>query len=212
MEGVEEVIHAAALKRIEVGRYNPGEMQKTNVFGTQNVIDAAKRCGVKKALFVSSDKAFEPVSPYGQTKALAESLFLSGNTVYPRGPRFSVVRYGNVWNSTGSVLPTWRGYISQGARQLPVTDPECTRFFMRVDEAVKLVLETLDEMKGGEVNVPTLPAYRVGDLVEALWCEKRVVGLPDHEKMHEQMSSGTPRSDKARRMTLEELRTEIANA
>src|SRR6185436_19806825 len=94
MEGVDSIVHAAALKRIEVGRYNPGEMSKTNVWGTQNVIDAAKRAGVKKVLFISSDKAFEPVSPYGQTKALAESLFLTANTIFPGGPKFSVVRYG----------------------------------------------------------------------------------------------------------------------
>src|SRR5262245_28460613 len=111
MDGVDSVIHAAALKRIEVGAYNPEEMYKTNVVGSRNVIHAARRAGVKKAVLVSSDKAFEPVSPYGQTKALAESLFLGANAVMPNGPRFAVCRYGNVAGSTGSVIPTWKGYV-----------------------------------------------------------------------------------------------------
>ncbi len=208
MEGVDWVVHAAALKRIEVGAYNPCEMVKTNVWGTQNVIEACKRSGVQKALLISSDKAFEPVSPYGQTKALGESLFLSANTVYPGGPKFSAVRYGNVWKSTGSVLPTWLEMISRGEKILPVTDPECTRFFMRIGEAVKLVLGTLKDMVGGEVNVPELPAYRVGDLVKALGCDSRILGLPEHEKKHESMTFGNT-SDRARRMSVEELRTEI---
>ncbi len=149
MERVDAVIHAAALKRIEVGAYQPGEMVKTNVIGSQNVIEAARRQKVGKVLLISSDKAFEPVSPYGQTKALAESLFLTANDIYPHGPRYSVVRYGNVWNSTGSIVPTWKGLIAAGAIAVPVTAPGCTRFFMRLDEAVALVLGTLAAMRGG---------------------------------------------------------------
>lgn len=210
MERVDWVIHAAALKRIEVGAYQPGEMVKTNVIGSQNVIDAARRQDVAKVLLISSDKAFEPVSPYGQTKALAESLFLTANDIYPHGPRYAVVRYGNVWNSTGSIVPTWKGLIEAGAIALPVTNPDCTRFFMRLGEAVALVLGTLDRMKGGEVEVPTLPAYRVADLAAAMDMPMQVGSLQRWEKKHESMADGV-RSDLARQMGVDELRKELAN-
>ena len=210
MEDIEVVIHAAALKRIEVGVYHPREMVKTNVLGSQNVIDAAKRQGVAKVLLVSSDKAFEPVSPYGQSKALAESLFLTANKVYPHGPKFSVVRYGNVWNSTGSVVPTWRALIAAGDPVVPVTDPECTRFFMRLDEAVDLVLDTIADMQGGELNVPDLPAYRLAELALAMDSCMHVVGLREWEKKHESMREGLS-SDRARRMSVDELREALAD-
>ena len=210
MEGIETVIHAAALKRIEVGAYHPREMVKTNVLGSQNVIDAAKRQGVRKVLLVSSDKAFEPVSPYGQSKALAESLFLTANNVYPGGPKYSVVRYGNVWNSTGSIVPTWKGLIAAGAEVVPVTALDCTRFFMRLGEAVDLVLGTLRDMRGGEVNVPDLPAYRIADLVDAFGVGADVRGLRTWEKRHESMDE-TRRSDMAPRMTADELKEELAH-
>ena len=209
MESVESVIHAAALKRIEVGHYNPEEMVKTNVDGANNVIAAARRADVSKVVLVSSDKAFEPVSPYGQTKALAESLFLSAND--PQyGPRFAVCRYGNVSGSTGSVIPIWREAIE---KQLPVmvTDPECTRFWMTRDEAVDLVLRTLREMRGGETNIPTLPAYQLGCLAAALGAKEiAVMGLAAWEKKHESMGPGNS-SDKARRMSVQELREALAH-
>ncbi len=205
MERVEAVVHAAALKRIEVGATQPAEMFKTNIDGSENVIKAAQKAGVLRALLVSSDKAFEPISPYGQSKAAAETLFLTTNDRSPYGPRFSVVRYGNVWNSTGSVVPTWRELIAAGEKEVPVTDPTCTRFFMRLSEAVDLVLNTLKNMRGGEVEVPTLPAYAVGDLAAAMNVGMRVSGLPPHEKRHEAMAPGNS-SDVARRMTVEELR------
>lgn len=205
MERVGAVIHAAALKRIEVGAYCPEEMIETNVRGSQNVIWAARRAGVERALLVSSDKAFEPISPYGLSKAMAEYLFSTANDLSPYGTRFSVVRYGNVWQSTGSIVPTWRELLSAGAAAVPVTDPECSRFFMRLDEAVDLVLGTMKTMRGGELEVPDLPAYRVGDLAEAMGAEMDVIGLPDHEKRHEAMRPGLS-SDLARRMSVEELR------
>ncbi len=211
VDGVGAVIHAAALKRIEVGASNPGEMVKTNVTGSQNVIEACRRHGVARVLLVSSDKAFEPISPYGQTKALAESLFLSANEAYPSGPRFAVVRYGNVFGSTGSVFPLWREMIAYGAQSVPVTSPDATRFFMRLEEAVALVTDTLRMMVGGEVNVPTLPAYRVADLVEALDVGMRIVGMNKWEKLHESMCEGNCSKD-ARRMTVNELRAEIQAA
>jgi len=205
MEGIEVVIHAAALKRIEVGAYNPLEVKKTNIDGAANVIEAATDAGVQKVVALSSDKAFEPVSPYGTSKAFAESLFLAANNTRGwNGPRFAVVRYGNVWCSTGSVVPTWRAILHNNDA-VPVTDPECTRFFMTMDQAVQLVLNTIFEMKGGEINIPTLPAYRLGDLAEAMGAKMDVRGLPTWEKRHESMGPGNS-SDQARRMTVTELR------
>src|SRR5882724_2846247 len=206
MEGIEVVIHAAALKRIEVGAYNPLEVKRTNIDGAANVIEAATDAGVKRVVALSSDKAFEPVSPYGTSKAFAESLFLAANNTRGfHGPHFAVVRYGNVWASTGSVVPTWRK-ILETSDTVPVTDPECTRFFMRMREAVDLVWDTARTMEGGELRIPTLPAYRLGDLAEAMGAEMNVLGLPAYEKLHESMGPGNS-SDKARRMTVAELKT-----
>jgi len=202
-------VHAAALKRIEVGNYNPIEMKKTNVDGAVNVIEAAQDAGVKKVVFLSSDKAFEPVSPYGLSKAMAESLFLEANNITGwSGPRFAVCRYGNVWGSTGSVVPIWKASIVNG-QPIEVRDPDATRFFMRMSEAVDLVVDTLETMKGGEINVPTLPAYRLGDLAEAMGAEKaKLTTLPPWEKQHESMARGNS-SDLARRMTIAELEREL---
>lgn len=206
LSGIEVVIHAAALKRIETGQYNPTEVVKTNVDGSINVIEAAQDAGVKKVVFVSSDKAYQPVSPYGFSKALAESIFLAANnTTGWRGPKFAVTRYGNVFKSTGSVVPVWADMIKNGSGEVPVTDPRCTRFFMRMREAVALVENTIETMHGGELAIPTLPAYRLGDLAEAMGAKMRITGLPAWEKMHESMSDGNS-SDLARRMTISELR------
>lgn len=206
MQGCEVVVHAAALKRIEVGAYNPVEMVRTNVDGAVNVIEAAQDAGVKKVVALSTDKACEPISPYGCSKALAESLFIAANnTVAADGPRFSITRYGNVFLSAGSVVPTWRRMIEAGAKAVPISDPTVTRFFMTLDEAVDLVLDTIANMKGGELVVPDLPAYRLGDLAEAMGVQTIITGLPAWEKRHESMLAGEP-SDKARRMSIDELR------
>ena len=223
MQGTDLVVHAAALKRIEVGHYNPIEMIRTNVDGAVNVIEAAQDAGMgidplhagrildapRKIIALSSDKAYQPVSAYGYSKAIAESLFLSANdTVGAHGPRFACVRYGNVWRSAGSVVPTWESM--QGP--VPVTDPECTRFFMRLEEAVNLVWDTAQTMRGGELVIPEwLPAYRLGDLAEAMGRDIKVLGLPAHEKRHEGMRDGLT-SDRARRMSIEELRLELYGA
>ncbi len=205
-EGVETVIHAAALKRIEVGAYNPIEMKKTNIDGAANVIEAAQDAGVKRVVALSSDKAYQPVSPYGLSKAYAEFLFLAANnTTGWEGPKFSVCRYGNVWNSTGSVLPIWRQQLKEGDT-VTVTDPDCTRFFMWMHEAVTLVRQTMQVENVREIVIPTLPAYRLGDLAEAMGAKMKVTGLPSFEKKHESMAEGNS-SDKARRMMVSELRT-----
>jgi UDP-N-acetylglucosamine 4,6-dehydratase len=209
MHGVDLVVHAAALKRIEVGHYNPEEVIKTNVDGTRNVVAAARTAGVEKVVGISSDKAAEPASIYGITKAAMECILLSANhTRGGNGPIFSVVRYGNVWNSTGSIVPVWRSLIARGDEALPVTDPDCTRFFMLREEAVDLVMQTAMTMKGGELAIPQLPAYRVGDLAEAFGLPVKVVGLGEFEKKHEQMAPGNT-SDKARRMSVEELQEHL---
>lgn len=209
MNRVDVVVHAAALKRIEVGHYNPEEMIKTNVLGAMNIIDAAVYCKVKKVIGLSTDKAFQPVSPYGHSKALAEQLLLSSNDTHgPDGPKFSVTRYGNVSGSTGSVIPIWRE-ILKTSDTVPVTDPECTRFWMYMDEAVNLVLETIKHMPSFPV-IPKLPAYRLGDLAMAMGAKMNITGLNDFEKRHESMSEYQCSAD-ARRMDVEELREALKN-
>ena len=208
MEGVDVVVHAAALKRIEVGYYNPNEMVKTNILGAMNVIEAAQDAGVKKVVALSTDKAYQPISPYGQSKALAEAMFLAANgTVGRGGPKFTVTRYGNVWNSAGSVSRIWQALRISGCNTVPVTDPDCTRFFMLMREAVAFVLEAMADMKP-EIRIPDLPAYRLGDLAEAMGVEQNVIGLPVWEKKHESMCEGRS-SEHARRMSIEEIRSHL---
>lgn len=206
MQRCPTVIHAAALKRIEVGHYNPDELVKTNVLGTMNVIEAARRAHVERVVLVSSDKAFIPVSPYGLSKAMAESLCVAANRMN-LGPRFAVCRYGNVSGSTGSVIPRWRSLISSG-REVSVTDPDCTRFWMRLEQAVELVLSAAVGDK--EMLIPTLPAYRLGDLADAMGARTmKITGLDPWEKKHESMDHGKC-SAHAHRMTVDELRAELA--
>lgn len=208
MSEIDTVVHAAALKRIEVGAYNPIEMCKTNIEGAVNVIEAARDAGVNFVVALSTDKAYQPVSPYGFSKALAESLFLSANA--GSRPRFAVTRYGNVAGSAGSVIPRWRDVIAHGFNKVRVTDPDCTRFWMTMDQAVQLVVDTIFTMLGGELVIPTLPAYRLADLAEAMGLSWEVTGLPDYEKKHESMREGLC-SETARRMGVEELREELKN-
>lgn len=209
MAGVDVVIHAAALKRIEVGFYNPSEMVKTNIDGAMNVIEAATDAHVKKVVALSTDKAFEPVSAYGQSKAMMESLFLAANNARGAdGPIFAVTRYGNVSGSTGSVIPKWRALIDQGKKEVPVTDPNCTRYWMTLNEAVNLVLCTVTTMQGGELVIPDLPAYRLGDLACALDVGMQVNGILAFEKQHEAMSP-TMNSATAKRLTVSELKTAL---
>jgi len=201
--GIKTIVHAAALKRIETGFYNPEEMAKTNVFGAMNVINEAIGREVDRVVYLSSDKAWQPISAYGQSKALAESLFLAANhTSGPVGPRFVVTRYGNVAGSRGSVIPKWREQI---AKDLPVkiTDPKCTRFWMTIDEAVELVMEAIDT--NAPLLIPDLPAYRLGDLAVAMGAKTVTVGLGEFEKLHEGMDDKNT-SDVARKMTIRELK------
>jgi UDP-N-acetylglucosamine 4,6-dehydratase len=205
MIGCNVVIHAAALKRIEVGQFNPDEMIKTNVLGSMNVIEAAAERGVGIVVGLSSDKAWQPVSPYGQTKALMESLFLSARNIYGMsGPNFLVTRYGNVSGSTGSVIPIWREQIKNGAKKVTVTDPGCTRFWMTKDQACDLVWQAVLKPTATGPIIPELPGFALGDLAEAMGVGMNIKGLPAWEKMHEGMCEGNT-SDKTRRMSVSEL-------
>ena len=206
MEGCDVVVHAAALKRIEVGFYDPIEMVHTNVDGAINVVQAARAAGVKKVVALSTDKAYQPVSPYGQSKALAESIFLAANNL--SGTRFACVRYGNVWKSAGSVVPLWQDIIAQKGTIVPVTDPDCTRFFMRMSEACDLVMRTIEIMKGGELAIPDLPAFDLRSLAKVMGVQMDIRGLPKWEKLHESMDENRC-SETARRMTDGELEAEL---
>lgn len=216
MAGVDTVIHAAALKRIEVGHYNPVEMVKTNIDGSVNVIEAAQDSSVRSVVYLSTDKAFQPVSAYGHSKAMGESLFIAANnTIRAGGPKFAVVRYGNVFNSTGSVVPRWRSLMAAGAESVPVTDPGCTRFFMSANQAVDFVLNAVSclNREGTQLAhplIPILPAYSIGDLAEAMGAGMVITGLPDWEKKHESMAPGLC-SENAERMSIEDLKAELSN-
>lgn len=209
MRGCTYVVHAAALKRIEVGNYAPDEIIKTNILGTMNAIDAAAYNGVSRFVFISSDKAWQPISPYGQSKALGESLVLNANNMFGTfGPKFTAIRYGNVWGSTGSIVPKWKKLIADGAIEVPVSDPECTRFYLSINEAVREVALMLFGVCTHDLLIlDHLPAYRLGDLAEAMGAKHlKITGLPKWEKIHEGMGDGIT-SDVARRMTVEELKT-----
>lgn len=206
--GIDVVVHAAALKRIEVGAYNPLEMVKTNVIGAMNVVEAAMDAGVEKVVALSTDKAYQPISPYGQSKALAEAIFLSSNNARGvDGPHFAVTRYGNVAGSNGSVIPLWRELIDRG-EHVTVTDHECTRFWMDMSEAVDLVFSAINAMPQDPL-IPLLPAYRLDDLLTAMGVVDFIeIGLPTHEKLHECMALGNC-SNTARRLTVDELRERL---
>lgn len=210
MNGIDWVVHAAALKRIEVCEYDPDEVVKTNVNGALNVIAAATAAGVSKVVALSTDKACDPLNAYGASKLLAEKVFLAANNARGRdGPRFAVTRYGNIAGSAGSVIPKWRALLAAGAKAVPVTDPWATRFWMTIDEAVRLVADTLENMKGGELAIPDwLPAYRIADLAAAMGAKMDITGLPAFEKRHEAMRPGLT-SDKAPRLSVVDLRQRL---
>lgn len=186
MEGVEIVVHAAALKQVPALEYNPFEAVKTNILGTENIIDAAIDTSVKKAILISSDKAVSPVNLYGATKLVAEKLFIQGNSyVGNKSITFSVVRYGNVAYSRGSVIP----YFQEQAKKnlLTVTDERMTRFWITLSEGVKFVIDTFDKMHGGEIFVPKLPSFKIIDLARTIAPKARIkiTGIRPGEKIHE---------------------------
>jgi len=186
MEGVDIVVHAAALKQVPACEYNPLEAVKTNIHGAQSVIDAAIDVGVKKVVALSTDKAVNPVNLYGATKLCAEKIFIQGNAYSgPRGTRFSCVRYGNVIGSRGSVIPLFKEQRKSG--KISITDTRMTRFWLTLDQAVELVTSALLHMQGGEVFIPRIPSMKIADLAKAIApdCEIEVVGIRPGEKLHE---------------------------
>ena len=189
-QGVDYVIHAAAMKQVPAAEYNPFEAVKTNIIGAQNVINAAIDQGVKKVMALSTDKAANPVNLYGATKLCSDKLFVAGNTYGSRRDTiFSVVRYGNVVGSRGSVIPYFLKFKSNG--YLPITDPNMTRFWITLEQAVEFVLQGLERMCGGELFVPKIPSMNIMDLAKAIApeCETRIVGVRPGEKIHELMIS-----------------------
>lgn len=192
MEDIEVVIHAAALKQVPAAEYNPFECIKTNIIGAQNVIDACLSANVRRVVALSTDKAAAPINLYGATKLCSDKLFVAANHIRgKRDARFSVVRYGNVMGSRGSVMPFFLNKRGEGV--LPITDDRMTRFNITLDQGVNLVLRALDQMWGGEIFVPKIPSFRVTDLAEAIDanCTKEIVGIRPGEKLHEEMITET---------------------
>ncbi len=191
MHKVDYVVHAAALKQVDSGEYNPWEFVQTNVVGSQNVIEASIDCGVKRVVALSTDKASSPINLYGATKLTADKLFISGNhyaAAYET--RFSVVRYGNVMGSRGSIIPKFKALHAAG-QSLPITDLRCTRFLITLPQAVEFVVDSFELMVGGELYVPRIPSMKVTDLAEAIapGAKMHDVGLRPGEKLHEEMIS-----------------------
>jgi UDP-N-acetylglucosamine 4,6-dehydratase (inverting) len=191
MHDVYYVVHAAALKQVDTGEYNPFEFIKTNVLGSQNVVEASIDAGVKKVVALSTDKASSPINLYGATKLTADKIFILGNNYAASYPtRFSVVRYGNVTGSRGSIIPKWRAMHQRGEK-LPITDLRCTRFLITLPQAVQMVVDTFDLMQGGELLVPNIPSMKITDLAHAVVPDAKLVdvGLRPGEKLHEEMIS-----------------------
>ena len=188
LEGVDIVVHAAALKQVPAAEYNPFEVIQTNVIGAENLVDACLDSNVKSVVALSTDKAAAPANLYGATKLCSDKLFIAANNIVgARDLRFSVVRYGNVMGSRGSVVPFFLKMRQTGT--LPITDPRMTRFSITMEEAIDMVFWAIEHSLGGEVFVPKIPSYRITDLAEAIGpeCKKEIVGIRPGEKIHEEM-------------------------
>lgn len=195
MNGVDYVVHAAALKHVPIAEYNPMEAIKTNINGAQNVIDACLSSGVSKVIALSTDKAASPINLYGATKLASDKLFVAANNITGGKPiSFAVVRYGNVLGSRGSVVPFFQKLINEGASELPITDDRMTRFWITLQEGVDFVLKNFERMSGGETYIPKIPSMKVIDVARAIAPDlaHKIVGIRPGEKMHEVMC---PRDD-----------------
>lgn len=190
-EGVDYVIHAAALKQVPALEYNPSEAMKTNVLGADNIIDAAVHSGIKKVLAISTDKAVSPVNLYGATKLVAEKMFAAANDYTGRKVKYSIVRYGNVVGSRGSVIPSFMNIKNQGKNVYPITDERMTRFWITLENGVDFVLKCLEETGGGEVFIPKIPSMKMVDLVKAFDPDGKIkiIGIRPGEKIHETLIS-----------------------
>lgn len=190
MEGVDYVIHAAAIKQVPAAEYNPMECIKTNIHGAENIIKAAIHAGVKKVIALSTDKAANPINLYGATKLASDKLFVAANNmVGSRSTRFSVVRYGNVVGSRGSVVPFFKGLLADGATSLPITHASMTRFMITLREGVEFVLKNFERMHGGEIFVPKIPSMNMTELASAMApsIPQKIIGIRPGEKLHEIM-------------------------
>ncbi len=188
LSGIDTVIHAAALKQVPAAEYNPIECIKTNIMGAENIINAAINCGVERVVALSTDKAVNPMNLYGATKLCSDKLFVAANNLSGGdGPRFSVVRYGNVIGSRGSVIPFFQKLRPTG--KLPITDPRMTRFWLRVEDGAEFVIRCLEIMKGGETFIPKIPSMKITDVATAIGpeCEQEIIGIRPGEKLHEIM-------------------------
>nr|WP_287423362.1 UDP-N-acetylglucosamine 4,6-dehydratase (inverting) [Candidatus Brachybacter algidus] len=188
MKGIDYVIHAAAMKHVHIAEYNPDECIATNVVGAQNVVHACLETTVQRVVALSTDKACAPINLYGATKLTSDKLFVAANNIRGNNPiRFSVVRYGNVMGSNGSVIPFFIKKKKEG--KLPITDPNMTRFNISLTEGVEMVIHALEHAWGGEIFVPKIPSYRITDVATAVGpnCEQVIVGIRPGEKVHEEM-------------------------
>lgn len=190
-EGVDYVVHAAALKQVPALEYNPTEAVKTNVDGADNIVDAAIDTGVKKVVALSTDKAVNPINLYGATKLVAEKIFIAANAYAGGRVKFSVVRYGNVVGSRGSVIPLFLSLKSKGIKEFPITDERMTRFWMTLEQSVELVIKALGESVGGEVFVPKIPSMKIVDLARAIspGCKFKIISIRPGEKVNETLIS-----------------------
>ncbi|HOV62748.1 MAG TPA: UDP-N-acetylglucosamine 4,6-dehydratase (inverting) [Spirochaetia bacterium] len=189
-EGVDYVVHAAALKQVPACEYNPFEAVKTNIHGAENIVDNAIDCGVKKVIALSTDKAVNPINLYGATKLASDKIFISGNAyVGSHDTTFAIVRYGNVAGSRGSVIPYFQSLLDKGEDCLPITDHRMTRFWITLDQAVDLVFRAMEESKGGETYITKIPSFKITDLAKAMAPKgsMREVGIREGEKLHEVM-------------------------
>lgn len=190
-EGVDYVVHAAALKQVPALEYNPTEAVKTNVEGAENIVDAAIDAKIKKVVALSTDKAVNPINLYGATKLVAEKIFVAANAYGGGAAKFSVVRYGNVVGSRGSVIPLFLKFRNQNMKEFPITNERMSRFWMMLEQSVELVIRALEESVGGEIFVPKVPSMKVVDLARAIEpeCKFKIIGIRPGEKIHETLIS-----------------------
>jgi UDP-N-acetylglucosamine 4,6-dehydratase (inverting) len=189
LEGIDTVVHAAALKQVPAAEYNPMEFIHTNVLGAENLVESCVDAGVKRVVALSTDKAAAPINLYGATKLCSDKLFVAANNYIGRSTVFSVVRYGNVMGSRGSVIPFFLEKAKAKAKELPITNLDMTRFNITIQEGVNMVFWALQEALGGEIFVPKIPSYRITDLAKAIGpsCRQKVIGIRPGEKVHEEM-------------------------
>jgi len=210
LKGVDLLIHAAAIKNLPTCQYNTFAATNVNVLGTMNVVRAAIERKVSKTIFISTDKAVNAINTYGKCKSLSEDLTLYGNILgADDNIKFSICRYGNVWGSSGSIYPTWKKLIEDGAKELPITDERMTRFHFLMDDAVRFVKDSLENMQGGELFIPRLPSIKITDLAAAFNMPYKIVGLRQGEKISEEMEPGYDSGTNSWVLSVDEIKETI---